>query len=54
MLRVSAHDDPVRIETRSFIVENKNTVEPAYNDIGLYNTSPITLDILWYQLIRYC
>ena len=31
-----------------------NTVEPGYNDIGLYDTSPITSDILWYQLIRHC
>ena len=28
-----------------------STVEPGYNDIGLYDTSPIALDILWYQLI---
>jgi len=27
------------------------TVEPGYNDIGLYDTSPITSDIMWYQLI---
>jgi hypothetical protein len=25
--------------------------EPGYNDIGLYVTSLIALDILWYQLI---
>jgi len=30
------------------------TVEPDYNDIGLYNTSPITSDVLWYQLIPHC
>jgi hypothetical protein len=30
------------------------TVEPSYNDIGLYDTSPIASDILWYQLIRHC
>jgi hypothetical protein len=29
------------------------TVEPGYNDIGLYDTSPITSDILWYLLIPY-
>jgi hypothetical protein len=29
------------------------TVEPGYNDIGLYNTSPITSDIQWYLLIPY-
>jgi hypothetical protein len=28
-----------------------NTVEPGYNDIGLCNTSYITLDVLGYQLI---
>jgi hypothetical protein len=27
------------------------TVEPGYNDIGLYDTSSITSRILWYQLI---
>jgi hypothetical protein len=31
-----------------------NTVEPGYNDIGLCNTSPVTSDALWYQLIRHC
>jgi hypothetical protein len=31
-----------------------NTVEPGYNDIGLHDTSPITSDIQWYQLIRRC
>ena len=30
------------------------TVEPAYNDIGLYDTSSIASDILWYQLIPHC
>jgi hypothetical protein len=30
------------------------TVEPGYNDIGLYDTSLIESDILWYQLIRHC
>ena len=28
------------------------TVEPGYNDIGLYDTPHITSDILWYKLIR--
>jgi hypothetical protein len=32
----------------------KNTVEPGYNDIGLYDTSPIASDIVWYQLIPHC
>jgi hypothetical protein len=27
------------------------TLEPGYNDIGLYDTSPITSDILCYQLL---
>jgi len=26
-------------------------VEPGYDDIGLYVTSSIALDTLWYQLI---
>jgi hypothetical protein len=26
------------------------TVEPGYNDIGLYDTSSIASDILWYQV----
>jgi hypothetical protein len=26
-------------------------VEPGYNDIGLYDTSPVASDILWYQTI---
>jgi hypothetical protein len=30
------------------------TVEPGYNDIVLYDTSPIESYILWYQLIRRC
>jgi len=27
------------------------TAEPGYNDIGLYDTSPIASDIPWQQLI---
>jgi hypothetical protein len=30
------------------------TVEPCYNDIGLYDTSFIESDILWYQSTRHC
>jgi hypothetical protein len=30
------------------------TVEPGYDDIGLYDTSPVAPDILWYQLIPHC
>ena len=29
-------------------------VEAGYNDIGLYDTSSIVSDILWYQLIPHC
>ena len=31
-----------------------NTVEPFYNDIGIYEPPYITTDILWYQLIPHC
>ena len=31
-----------------------NTVERGYNDVGLYDTSSITSDIMCYQLIRHC
>jgi hypothetical protein len=31
-----------------------NTVERGYNNVGLYDTSSITSDILCYQLIRHC
>jgi hypothetical protein len=34
--------------------DKENTVEPGYNDIGLSDTSYITSDILWYQLIPHC
>jgi hypothetical protein len=30
------------------------TVDPGYNDIGLYDISSIASDILWYQLIPRC
>jgi hypothetical protein len=30
------------------------TGEPGFNDFGLYNTSLIASDILWYQLIPHC
>jgi len=35
------------------IERNPNKVEPGYN-IGLYDTSFIVSDILWYQLIPHC
>jgi hypothetical protein len=28
-----------------------STVEPGYNDIGLYETSPILSDFLWCQFV---
>ena len=31
-----------------------STVEPGYNDIGLYDTSFIASDILRYKLIPHC
>jgi hypothetical protein len=30
--------------------QNAAEVEHVYNDIGLYDTSPIALGIVWYQL----
>jgi hypothetical protein len=36
------------------VAYRKITVEPGYNDTGLYDISPITSDILWYQLISHC
>ena len=32
---------------------SSHKLEPVYNDIGLYDTSPITADMLCYQLIRH-
>jgi hypothetical protein len=40
--------------SRAFKFTLPSTLEPAYNDIGLYDTSSITSDILWYQLIPHC
>ena len=31
----------------------RNTVEPVYNDIGLYDTSPIASNTLWHQIIHH-
>jgi len=31
-----------------------HAVKSGYNDIGLYDTSSIASDILWYQLIPNC
>jgi hypothetical protein len=36
------------------ILFHRNTVEPGYNDIGLYDTSPMAPDMLLYQVIPYC
>ena len=33
---------------------NRNIILLGYNIISLYNTPPITSDILWYQLIPTC
>ena len=32
----------------------QSTVEPGYNDVGLYDTWHIALDILCYKLIPHC
>jgi len=34
--------------------KNLQTVETAYDDIGLCDTSPIASDTPWYQLIPLC
>jgi hypothetical protein len=36
------------------ISESPYTVEPGYNDIGLYDTSFNASDIPWYQFIPHC
>jgi hypothetical protein len=35
-------------------VMHTNTVEPAYNDIGLCDNLSIASDILQYQLVPHC
>jgi hypothetical protein len=35
----------------SVVLYIQSSVEPGYNDIGLYDISRIESDILWYQLI---
>jgi hypothetical protein len=37
-----------------YVGGESNTVEPGYNNIGLCDASPITWDILWYQLVPHC
>jgi hypothetical protein len=50
---VSATTTHIRYHTVS-VAQFLNAVEPGYNDIGLHDTSSITSDILWYQLIPHC
>jgi len=33
---------------------NAQTIEPGYNNISLYDTSPTESHILWYQFIHHC
>jgi hypothetical protein len=47
-LSVRLYTMPVFLNT-AFIY----TVEPGYNDIGLYETSLIVSDFPWYQLLRH-
>jgi hypothetical protein len=37
-----------------YVVIPPYTVEPGYDDIGIYVISFIASDILWYQLIPHC
>jgi hypothetical protein len=39
------------VKTLKLLTCTRYIVEPSYNDIGLYDTSSIASDILWYQLI---
>jgi hypothetical protein len=32
-----------------FLAQIEIAVDPGYNDIGLYDTSPIASSIMWYQ-----
>jgi hypothetical protein len=34
--------------------KDKITIQPGYNNIGLRDTSSITSDVPWYQLIPHC
>jgi len=34
--------------------QDNNTLEPGYNDIGLYDTSLIASDVLWHKSIPNC
>jgi hypothetical protein len=44
----------IKIYLRSKRSACLSTVEPDYNGAGLGDTSSITSDVLWYQLIPYC
>jgi hypothetical protein len=43
-----------RNKTYKYMLTYRYTAEPGYNDTGLYDTSLIASDILWYKLIRHC
>jgi hypothetical protein len=61
---ISAYRAPTCFGCSPYSVHGKNNanpvnrfiyrVEPGYNGIGLYDTSSIVSDILWYQLIPHC
>jgi hypothetical protein len=40
--------------THYIYIKHTHPIEAGYNDIGLYDTPPITSDILLYQLIPHC
>jgi hypothetical protein len=53
--------EPISLLTASLVSSNPAymiflgfTIEPVYNDIRLCDTSYITSDILWFQLISHC
>ena len=48
---INAADNHIQIYMTSMMQCPENTVEPGYNDIRIRETSSITSDILWYQLI---
>jgi hypothetical protein len=50
-MEVSGQEVEVILKTREVFIMEIYTVEPPYNDIGLYYTSSIASDILRYQLI---
>jgi len=48
---IGQNNDRILTVTRIY---NTYTNEPVYNDIGVCDTSSITSDTLWYQLIPRC